>query len=386
VTALVTLALIAVGGLVTSQEAGMAVPDWPNSYGYNMFLFPPSKWVGGILHEHRHRLLASFLGVLVVALTRWLGGKPSRLPLALIGVLEVVVGLALPRINPDLKAAGYFLSGIGSVVFLAAVVWVRNQPAATPLPVLGWLAFVGVQIQGLLGGLRVVLKQDEIGIFHAALAQGFFVLLCAIVVLTSHWWRSRALQTSLTEPRFRGAFAITLVIFVQLIIGATMRHQHAGLAIPDFPLAYGKLWPAMDEHSVALYNSNRMENSTVNSITAFQVALQMVHRIMALAILTCIAGSAWKAASRFGFKSVFTRWNLAWLSLVLLQASLGAATIWSNKAADVATAHVVVGALLLANGAVVCLIFPRSMLAVETRRAVALPAGAFPGQPVAAKT
>src|SRR5215467_1926051 len=76
-TALVTLALIAVGGLVTSQEAGMAVPDWPNSYGYNMFLFPPSKWVGGILHEHRHRLLASFLGVLVVALTRWLGGKPS---------------------------------------------------------------------------------------------------------------------------------------------------------------------------------------------------------------------------------------------------------------------------------------------------------------------
>src|SRR5215831_13995644 len=97
-TALVTLGLIAVGGLVTSHEAGMAVPDWPNSYGYNMFLFPVSKWVGGILYEHTHRLIASTLGVLAVALTRWLGGSRSRLPLAIIGAIEVAVGLMLPRI------------------------------------------------------------------------------------------------------------------------------------------------------------------------------------------------------------------------------------------------------------------------------------------------
>ena len=74
-TALATLGLIGIGGLVTSHEAGMSVPDWPNSYGYNMFLFPPSKWIGGILYEHTHRLLASTVGLLIVALTRWLGGR-----------------------------------------------------------------------------------------------------------------------------------------------------------------------------------------------------------------------------------------------------------------------------------------------------------------------
>src|SRR5437660_8377263 len=89
VTALATLALIAIGGLVTSHGAGMAVPDWPNSYGYNMFLFPVSQWIGGIFYEHSHRLMATAVGVLVVALTRWLGGKASRLPLISIGLIEI---------------------------------------------------------------------------------------------------------------------------------------------------------------------------------------------------------------------------------------------------------------------------------------------------------
>jgi cytochrome c oxidase assembly protein subunit 15 len=184
----------------------------------------------------------------------------------------------------------------------------------------------------------------------------------------------------------RGILALTVLILIQLVIGATMRHQHAGLAIPDFPLAYGKMWPAMDEHSVEIYNANRMENTTVNPITGFQVGLQMMHRIMAVIILLWIAASAWQAARRFGFGSVFTRWSFVWLGLVLAQASLGAATIWSNKAADVATAHVVVGALLLANGAVVCLILSRSMLADQTCKVVVPVASAFPEQPVAAET
>src|SRR5437762_10846611 len=96
-TALVTFVLVGIGGLVTSHNAGMAVPDWPNSYGYNMFLFPISKWVGGIFYEHSHRLVATVVGVLVVALTRWLGGTPSRGPLAAIGLAEFVAGLALLR-------------------------------------------------------------------------------------------------------------------------------------------------------------------------------------------------------------------------------------------------------------------------------------------------
>src|SRR5882672_12811000 len=70
-TAVVTLALIGIGGLVTSHEAGMSVPDWPNSYGYNMFLFPPSKWIGGILYEHTHRLMATVVGMFSIALVVW---------------------------------------------------------------------------------------------------------------------------------------------------------------------------------------------------------------------------------------------------------------------------------------------------------------------------
>src|SRR5580693_2199898 len=70
-----TFPLIFIGGLVTSHGAGMAVPDWPNSYGYNMFTFPPSKWIGGIIYEHTHRLWASTGGFLTTVLAGWLVWK-----------------------------------------------------------------------------------------------------------------------------------------------------------------------------------------------------------------------------------------------------------------------------------------------------------------------
>src|ERR1700679_1161554 len=91
-SACATLALLGLGGLVTSHEAGMSVPDWPNSYGYNMFLFPVSKWGGGILYEHTHRLLATIVGTLTVILTRWLGGRGACKPLLIIGLLEIAAG------------------------------------------------------------------------------------------------------------------------------------------------------------------------------------------------------------------------------------------------------------------------------------------------------
>src|SRR5437870_6211998 len=67
-TAAATFPLIFMGGLVTSHGAGMSVPDWPNSYGYNMFLFPPRLWIGGILYEHTHRLMGTVVGMLSIAL------------------------------------------------------------------------------------------------------------------------------------------------------------------------------------------------------------------------------------------------------------------------------------------------------------------------------
>src|SRR5215475_13377550 len=77
-TACCTAFLIFVGGLVTSTESGLSVPDWPTTYGWNMFTFPYSKWVGGIFFEHGHRLLASFVGCLTVVLTVWMWAKEER--------------------------------------------------------------------------------------------------------------------------------------------------------------------------------------------------------------------------------------------------------------------------------------------------------------------
>src|SRR6266852_6214227 len=102
-TAVATLGLIGIGGLVTSHGVGMAVPDCPTTYGYNMFFFPISKWTGGIFYEHTHRLVATIVGVLVVGLTRWLGGRSARKPLAIVGVLEVVAGFVLLWRYPNLS-------------------------------------------------------------------------------------------------------------------------------------------------------------------------------------------------------------------------------------------------------------------------------------------
>jgi len=359
VVALCALGLIGMGGLVTSHGVGMAVPDWPTSYGYNMFALPVSTWLtGGIFHEHTHRLWASLLGVLVVALARWIGGRQARLPLAIVGAIEVAVGQVLIHLGDQWKGAGHFLSGIGGVVLLAALVWVRNERSARPLPALAWAAFGGVQLQGLLGGLRVVLDAHVFagtrlgvwfGVFHGCLAQAFLVLLVVVVAITSRWWLERAGTAPGTPGRKLVLFTVGL-IFLQLMIGATMRHQHAGLAIPDFPKAYGTWWPDMNESAVAQYNASRVEVSAQNSITAFQIALQMVHRLIALTILVAVSACFWRA------KGWLKRPCAVWFGLILIQAGLGMWTIWSNKAADIATLHVVFGALSLVTGAIISLV------------------------------
>jgi cytochrome c oxidase assembly protein subunit 15 len=167
----------------------------------------------------------------------------------------------------------------------------------------------------------------------------------------------------------RFVLATTLLIFIQLIIAAAMRHQHAGLAISDFPLAHGKLWPDTGAEAVARYNGQRVSINAENPITAFQIELQMGHRVVALAILILTAVCARQAWRRLGGKDAQTKLALAWFALILLQVGLGAATIWTNKAADVATAHVLVGALALAVGALWCVIaFRESVAAVYERR------------------
>jgi len=385
-TALATLVLVCFGGLVTSHEAGMAVPDWPNTFGYNLFFFPVSQWVGGVFYEHTHRLVASGVGLLTTILAVWLWLKESRR-------------------------------------------WLRW---------LGIMAFLAVVLQGVLGGLRVVLFKDELGIVHATLGQLFFVLTCTIALYTSRWWtKAQTLSTagaclracvktsdglevyieqndphpdplpsdgrgnsqtrlsrlpkrldtttdgarfSLSHPMGEGrgegegalksevVFArvmkglrrrfllTTFLILGQLILGATMRHQHAGLAIPDFPTAYGHVWPSTDADSIARYNQNRVEATALNPITAFQIVLQMVHRILAVAIFGLVAVAAGLTRHQLGWQNPLSKMSLAWFGLVVFQIFLGAATIWTGKSADIATAHVACGALSLMTGTLLSII------------------------------
>jgi cytochrome c oxidase assembly protein subunit 15 len=146
-----------------------------------------------------------------------------------------------------------------------------------------------------------------------------------------------------------------------------MRHQHAGLAIPDFPTAYGKIWPETSDAAVARYNAERMEITSVNPITAFQIILQMVHRLVAFLILAGVAAAVCFSWKRLGAKDSLAKLAFVWLALIILQIALGVATIWTNKAADVATTHVMIGALSLVTGALWCIIaFSRSAKLPET--------------------
>src|ERR1041384_3082727 len=146
-TAFATLLLICSGGMVTSKNVGLAVPDWPTTFGYNMFLFPISKWVGGILFEHTHRLMGSLVGFLTIILAVWLWLRDDRR-------------------------------------------WVRR---------LGVIAVVGVVLQGILGGLRVTMMKDQIGIFHACVAQAFLGLLVFIALVTTKFWSSIGNRTFSVE-------------------------------------------------------------------------------------------------------------------------------------------------------------------------------------------
>jgi len=286
--------------MVTSKNVGLAVPDWPTTFGYNMFLFPISKWVGGILFEHTHRLMGSLVGFLTIILAVWLWLCEDRR-------------------------------------------WVRN---------LGAIAVAGVILQGILGGLRVTMMKDQIGIFHACIAQAFLGLLVFIALVTTQFWRSlmnRHIDTQGLGSIKRIAFAITVAIYVQLALGATMRHQHRDLAILDFPTANGAWLPDTSATALAKINAWR-DARALSNVTAFQIWLQMAHRFLALIIAIGIIAfcvRTWRYERGF---VVLKRISVFWVALVLCQIALGAWVIWSNKAADIATAHVALGAIMLSFG------------------------------------
>ena len=307
-TTISTLLLICLGGHVTSKEAGMAVPDWPTTFGESMFLFPFSKMVGGIFWEHSHRLVASGVGLLTLILTYWIMIKETR----------------------------------RSVKIMACI------------------ALVGVIIQGLLGGLRVVLVLPEIGIFHAALAQGFFCLITSIALMTSSTWIKHSQMSSNRPPAFnllKITLPLTTLVFIQLLLGAVMRHEHAGLSIPDFPLHYGQVIPPLDSSKIDDLNQFRNEILHMPPTSTVQIFLHFLHRLTAYGLTFLFVGSFfWLKMKHPDSFSPFQKHFAAWVVLVLGQVGLGIATVLTLKAAEVATLHVANGATILAFGVVINLI------------------------------
>jgi heme a synthase len=319
-TVVATLLLICSGGMVTSKGVGLAVPDWPTTFGYNMFLFPVSKWVGGIFFEHTHRLIASTVGLLTIILAIWIWRVDDRR-------------------------------------------WLRN---------LGFGALGAVILQGILGGLRVTLLKDEIGVFHALLAQAFLGMLVVITLATSQLWRRISMvgtaRCAVREPQetsagksrtpqrgvptrtlARVAIGTTLVIYLQLGLGATMRHQHRDLSILDFPLAYGQIIPNTSPARLAEINAWR-DARALSDIAPFHIWLQLTHRFVAGIIAAGIIASLFLARRAGENAGMLSRFSDFWFLLLACQITLGAWVIWSNKAADIATAHVAVGAAIFALG------------------------------------
>lgn len=274
-TAFSTLFLIFAGAMVTSTASGLAVPDWPLSYGK---LFPPM--VGGILFEHGHRLIAATVGFLVL-------------------VQAFMLQMAEPK------------------------PLVRN---------LGWLALAAVVVQGVLGGVTVIFHLPvAVSVGHASLAQIFFCLCVAIAFFTSRFNDGLRVERGLSGLRSVSVLLVAAV-FVQIVIGALMRHKGAGLAIPDFPLSLGRVVPEFANAAIAINFAHRAWGIVVAA--AILALAPMVFR-RAVGPLRGIYATM--------------------IGAVVVQVLFGAFTVWTAKSPIVTSIHVMFGAFVLASSLVFAL-------------------------------
>ena len=281
-----TALLIFAGGLVTSTGSGLSVPDWPNTYGSFMWTFPLDKMVGGIFYEHTHRLIASVVGFLIL-----------------------VLAFCLARFEPR--------------------AFVRR---------LGYVALAAVITQGILGGITVLwFLPDPISIAHASLAQLVFCLTVTIALLTSPGWkRAYAAPAPLRYDGLlqRIGIATTALVYLQIVVGATMRHTDAGLAIPDFPFAFGQWIPPHWDAKIAVH---------------------FAHRVGALIVTLAILATTGHVLYHHRGRRELVRPSILLLVLLAVQITLGALTVLSGKQYIINSLHVVTGASVLVTSLVLAL-------------------------------
>ena len=278
--------LVTLGAFTTSIGAGMAFPDWPLSNGS----INPHGWLTELdkFAEHSHRLSGSLMGLITIVLAGWLHRCEAR-------------------------------------------AWLRQ---------LGWWALAIVIFQGVLGGTRVLFDPMHIPGFdmsfgqmlripHGVLAQVYVCVLCAIAAGLSRPWVANTLGTASPRLRRLGWWCAAL-LFLQLTVAATMRHNYAGMAIPTFPFSTpeGALLPANWD---------------------YRVALQFTHRVLAAVIGVAIlvySHFLWREKS---LAPVLRAASFLLVGLIGLQITLGARIIWTGRSVTMTTGHVVAGALTLAT-------------------------------------
>ena len=311
--AFLTVVLIVAGGVVTNTDSGLACPDWPTCFGSAM-----PKMVGNVAVEHTHRLIGTAVGLSTVALVvlTLRRARQGWLAVALGGFAALILGASfwaghvkhvsgeLPVVGVALVAVGY--CGCGWVIARA-----REIDGKLAAGALGLVIF-----QGLLGGLTVLYRLPTL-VLVMHLGTSMLFLSLAIVLAVR--------QPQLAVPR--GLLWLTAAaIYVQILLGATVRHTGAGLVCVDLPFCRGALWP-----------------SAVHPM----VHLHMAHRAFAFVVLGLVVWSSLRVArsSRGPIRA------LAWAApgLVLVQIALGILTIVTFKDLLPVTAHLLVAALLLAD-------------------------------------
>ena len=269
--------LLYAGGFTTSIGAGMVFPDWPLSDGS----LNPEGWLQNraMLAEHGHRLLGAFVGLLIIVLTVWVRIEEKR-------------------------------------------AWVRNLTLA---------ALALVILQGLAGGMRILLNSLQFAIVHGCLAQTFLCLVASIAAAQSSWWfRDGHGFPARPNQRIKtGGLIVCGLIFIQLIVGAIMRHTGAGLAIPTFPLT--------------------PDGGILPQDWNFGIALNFAHRLLALIIFVVYLIWAIPLALHQEIDGRIRLLGGVGLTLLASQVVLGAYIIWTFRNPFITTAHVLIGAFLLAT-------------------------------------
>ena len=310
-----TLGFIFAGGVVTSKNVGLAVPDWPTSYGYHMWAMPFSMWKGGVLYEHFHRVFASAAGLLVLVMTIWLQISERRRVVRYIGV-----------------------ACLGTVV-----------------------------LQGILGGITVKLALPlAVSVAHAVLAHIFLCLTIVLAYTLSREHFKRVQSEASPDASFlRRAIFLVLVIFLQLIVAAHMRHDmkhQGGVAIPDFPTFAGRWVPRFDDNSLNWVNSWRntaawehnAKFDIMRPVRTSQMTIHFVHRVLAVVLLALCLTFSVAAYRRYRGDGDILESFYILDALIGIQVILGILVVWSNKGELVTTLHVMIGAASL--GAAVLLV------------------------------